>query len=121
MKMTEWIIFTVLIVVAGFWALALASYVLFYPFVDTLKQKVVLNAIGLPALFAIHLTILRNEKPLMIPAYFVAFAVFFAISTIAFHFVERWLYRSSIKNTDLNRNGPLYSATIWMRTARQSG
>jgi hypothetical protein len=95
--MTVSIILIALIVVAVWWLLGLFSYILFHPYVDTLKEKVVLNAIAFPALFAIHLTVLRNEKPLMIPAYFVAFAVFFAISTVAFHFVEQWLYGSNIK------------------------
>jgi hypothetical protein len=65
--------------------------------VDTLKQKVILNAISLPGLFAMLLPMLRNEQPQMIPAYFISFAAFFAISTVVFHFVERWLYGSSVK------------------------
>jgi hypothetical protein len=89
--MTAWII---LIVAVGWWALGFVSYVLFHPYLDTLKQKVILNGIALPALFAMFIPMLRNEKPLMIPAYFVSFAIFFAISTVVFHFVERWLYGS---------------------------
>jgi hypothetical protein len=65
--------------------------------VDTLKQKVILNVIALPALFAMFLPMLRNEKPLMIPAYFVSFAVFFAISTVVFRFVKQRLFHSSVK------------------------
>ena len=50
--------------------------------------------IALPGLFAMFIPMLRNEKPIMIPAYFASSAVFFTISTVMFHFVER-LYRSS--------------------------
>jgi len=92
--MTAWTILIVFIVIAGWWLLGLASYVLFYPYAVTLRQKVIFNVIALPGLFAMFIPMLRNERPIMIPAYFVSFAVFFTISTVMFHFVER-LYRSS--------------------------
>ena len=93
--MIGWIV--LLAVAVGWLALGLASYVLFHPFVDTLKQKVVLNAIAVPGLIAFFLPALRNEQPLMIPVYFVSCAIFFAVAAVVFHFAEQWLYPSDVK------------------------
>jgi hypothetical protein len=69
--------------------LGLLSYALFHPYVDTLKQKVIFNVIGLPCLFAMFLPMLRTEGPKMIAVYFGYFAILFAVSTVLFHFVEQ--------------------------------
>lgn len=69
--------------------LGLLSYALFHPYVDTLKQKVIFNVIGLPGLFAMFLPMLRTEGPKMIAVYFGSFAISLAVSTVLFHFVEQ--------------------------------
>jgi hypothetical protein len=84
-----WITLAILLSLAGWIALGLTSYALFHPYVDTLKQKVLLSIFALPVLFAMLLPMLRSEGPAMVPAYFAGFAVFFALSTVLFHFIER--------------------------------
>jgi hypothetical protein len=71
--------------------LGLASYVAFYPYTDTLKQKIALNMTPFPGLMALLVPMLRNEGPQMVPIYFTAFVVSFAITTALFHFAERGL------------------------------
>jgi ABC-type Fe3+-siderophore transport system permease subunit len=84
-----WMTLAASIALAGWLTLGLASYALFHPYVDTLKQKVALNVAALPALFGLFLPMLRSERPWMIPIYFVCFAILLAISTVLFHFVEQ--------------------------------
>jgi hypothetical protein len=69
-----------------FWP-GLASYVLFRPYADSLKFKLILNVVALPSLLAMFLPMLRSESPLMIPVYFSVSAVSFALSTTLLHFV----------------------------------
>jgi hypothetical protein len=65
------------------------SYALVYPYVDTLMQKVILNVIGIPSLFAMFLPMIRGERPAMIAVYFGYFGVAIAITTALFHFIEQ--------------------------------
>jgi hypothetical protein len=62
------------------------SHALVYPYVDTLMQKVILNVIGIPSLFAMFLPMIRGERPAMIAVYF---GVAIAITTALFHFIEQ--------------------------------
>jgi hypothetical protein len=89
--MIGWI---VALIVLGFWlVLGLFSYALFRPYADTLPQKLAANMTGVPGLFAFFLPPLKNQRPEMIPVYFVSTAVLLAVTTIAFHFLERWYRR----------------------------
>ena len=78
--------------------LGLASYALFHPYyLDSLGDKIIFNVTAFPGVFAIFLPVMRGERSIMIPAYFVGFALSFAITTVLFHFIERgyWIYRSA--------------------------
>jgi hypothetical protein len=86
--MIGWIVALIVWLVLG-----LFSYALFRPYADTLPQKLAVNMTGVPGLFALFLPPLRNERPEMIPAYFVTTVVLLAVTTIAFHVLERWYRR----------------------------
>ena len=89
-----WILL-VAIFVLGLWiVLGLVSYCLFRLYVDSLVQKLAVNMIAFPALFAIFLPVLRTESPIMIPIYFVVCAIFLGTTTILFHFIERMYGRA---------------------------
>ena len=78
------------ILLAITFVLGLASYALFHPYyVGSLGDKIVFNVIAFPGVLAIFLPVMRGERPIMIPAYFVGFALSLAITTILYHFIER--------------------------------
>jgi hypothetical protein len=69
----------------------LVSYAIFHPYVDTLWQKVTLNAVAYPSVLALMVPAIRGEGAEMIPVYFVGSAVSLGTAAAVLHFAERRL------------------------------
>jgi len=72
----------------------IASYVVFHPYADDLKSKLLLGLAGFPTFYAIVGTAMHGQSATKIPENFVGLAIPVLIVVAVLHFAEQRIQRS---------------------------